>query len=92
MNNARRKEIRNVICELKKSEPDWDTIESELADILDEETEAMENIPESLQDTDRYQICEESIDYLDSAIGEINPEDPECAESIIDLLEQIDGI
>ena len=92
MNNARRKVIHGVIRVLKKTEPYWNMIESELTDILDEETEAMENIPESLQDTDRYQICEESIDYLDSAIGEIDPEDPECAETIIGILEQIDGI
>ena len=92
MNNARRKAIRNVISQLKKPDPNWNMIESELNSILDEETDAMDNIPESLQDTDRYQICEESIDYLDSAIGEIDPEDPECAETIIDILEQIDGI
>lgn len=81
-----------MIHELEKPEPNWTLVESELSDVLDEETEAMENIPESLQDTDRYQICEESIDFLDSAIGEIDPEDPECAESIIDLLRQIDGV
>lgn len=81
-----------MIHELEKPEPNWILVESELSDVLDEETEAMENIPESLQDTDRYQICEESIDFLDSAIGEIDPEDPECAESIIDLLRQIDSI
>ena len=92
MNNARRGAIRDVICELEKENPDWNMIESELTDILDEETEAMENIPESLQDTDRYQICEESVDYLDSAISEIDPDDPECAETIINILEQIDGI
>ena len=56
MNNARRKVIHGVIRELKKTEPYWNMIESELTDILDEETEAMENIPESIQDTDRYQI------------------------------------
>ena len=81
-----------MIRELKKPGPDWNMIESELTDILDEESEAIENIPESLQDTDRYQVCEESIDYLDNAIGEIDPEDPECAETIIGILEQIDGI
>ena len=92
MNNARRKAIRSVIRELGGAKPNWSMVESELSNILDEETEAMENIPESLQDTERYQICEESIDFLDSAIGEIDPENPECAESIIDLLQQIDGI
>ena len=92
MNNARRKVIRGVIRELKKPGPDWNMIESELTDILDEESETIENIPESLQDTDRYQVCEESIDYLDNAIGEIDPEDPECAETIIGILEQINGI
>ena len=92
MNNARRKAIRNVISQIEKPDPNWNMIESELNSILDEETDAMDNILESLQDTDRYQICEESIDYLDSAIGEIDPEDPECADTIIGILEQIDGI
>ncbi len=84
--------IRSVIKRLREPSPDWTSIEVDLNDLLDEETEAMENIPESLQDSDRYQVCEESVDLLDEALGEINSEDPECAETIIGLLGQIDGV
>lgn len=92
MNNARRKMIRAIIKRLQGPSPDWTSIESDLNDLLDEETDAMDNIPDSLQDTDRYQICEESVEYLDEAIGYIEPEDPDSAENVITALRQIDGI
>lgn len=92
MNNNRRKVIRAVIKELKSNEPDFDAIESDLTDVLDEETEAMENTPESLQDTDRYSIMEESCDLLQEAIDEIDPDDADCIATIVKLLEQIDGV
>lgn len=92
MNNTRRRAIRNVIKLLRGPSPDFDYIESELSDILDEETDAIENIPENLQETERYQIAEDSIDYLDEAINAIDPDDEGCAEEIIKILEQIDGV
>lgn len=84
--------IRAIIKRLQGPSPDWTSIESDLNDLLDEETDAMDNIPDSLQDTDRYQICEESVEYLDEAIGYIEPEDPDSAENVITALRQIDGI
>ena len=84
--------IRAIIKRLQGPSPDWTSIESDLNDLLDEETDAMDNIPDSLQDTDRYQICEESVEYLDEAIGYIEPEDPDSAENVIAALRQIDGV
>ena len=92
MNNARRKAIRGIIRSIEKGNPNWNMIESELYNILDEETYAMENIPESLQDSDRYITCEESVGYLDDAIGCIDPEDEDAAENVINALAQIDGV
>lgn len=92
MNNARRARIRRVIKAMKGGLPDWDAIEVELNDLLDEEQEAMDNIPESLQDSDRYYIAEESVEYLEDAVGSIDPDDEDAAQSIIDILEQIDGV
>lgn len=92
MNNARRKAIRNVIKMLKGSPVDWECVETELSDVLDEESEAMDNIPENLQDSDRYLVCEESVDYLEDAINSIDSENPECAAEVIEILEQIDGV
>lgn len=92
MNNKKRAAIRKVIAELKKTNSDFEWVEAELSDILDEEEEAMENTPDSLQDTDRYAVMEESCDLLSEAISEINPDDVDCAEAVIELLEQIDGV
>lgn len=92
MNNARRKAIRAIIKRIEAGNPDWESIESELMDLMDEETDAMENIPESLQDTDRYITCEESVSYLDDAIGCIDPEDEDTSDNVINTLMMIDGI
>lgn len=92
MNNTRRKVIRTVIKELRTAEPDWDWVEAELNGLLSEESDALENIPESLQDTDRYMVCEESVDYLEEAHGYVDPDDEDAAKNVIEVLEQIDGI
>lgn len=99
MNNTRRRAIRKVMKELKSNAPNWDFIQSELSALLDEEQDALDNIPESLQDTDRYAIGEESVDYLEAAVAaaEVDPDDdPEviqdAVEEILDALNSIDGI
>lgn len=98
MNEARRRRIRKVIKAVSSPNQDWDAIQMELSDLLDEETEAMENIPESLQESDRYYICEESVDYLETALSaaDVDIDDPEsCLEAIdeiVDALSQIDGV
>ena len=92
MNNARRKAIRAIIKKIEAGNRDWESIESDLTDIMDEETDAMENIPESLQDTERYYTCEESVGYLDDAIGCIDPDDEDAAENVVKALSMIDGV
>ena len=98
MNDARRRRIRKIIKMVSNPNPEWDEIQMELSDLLDEETEAMENIPESMQDTQRYEICEESVDHLEAALSaaDVDEDDPdsvlEAIEEIIEELNQIDGI
>lgn len=45
---------------------------SSLEFILDEEQEAYDNYPESLQGTDRYERMESSIEFLENATDSIN--------------------
>lgn len=90
MNNARRKAIRAIIKKIEAGNRDWESIESGLTDIMDEETDAMENIPESLQDTERYYTCEESVGYLDDAIGCIDPDDEDAADNVVKALSLIE--
>lgn len=58
MNKTRRKIIQKAIGD----------IESVLQDVLDEEQEAFENMPENLQESERGQISQEAQENLESAI------------------------
>ena len=71
MNKKRRKQIQDAIIKL----------ESLVQDILDEEVEAFENMPESLQSSDNGIASEEAQDNLDAAI--------DALEEAISYLEEI---
>lgn len=92
MNNARRKAIRKVINELGKQSPDWEFVEDELNDVLMEEEEARDNMEEYFSETEKYQIVSDNCDCLQEAIDAIDPDDADCAVTIVEVLEQIDGI
>lgn len=92
MNNARRTVIRKMIEELQSSHPDWELIEDELNGVLEEEEEVRDNMEEHFSETERYQIISNNCDYLQEAIDEIDPDDPDCGEAVIESLQQIDGI
>lgn len=60
MNNTRRKQIQVIIDKLV-------ALQEDLERIQDEEQEAFDNIPESLWETERYEMNEEAIENLDTA-------------------------
>lgn len=62
MNKARRNRIADVQTQLEALKQDIDAI-------LSEEQEAYDNMPESLQESERGQAMQEAIDALESAIG-----------------------
>lgn len=72
--------IRTSIESLKKN---IDDAQSKLETIKDEEEEAMNNMPESLQGTERYEKCENAVDDLSDAIDSLI-EYSESLDSIID--------
>lgn len=59
MNNSRRKRISKIADALNELKGQIDE--------LYEEQEAFENIPESLQGTERYEVAENAVDMLESA-------------------------
>jgi len=61
MNNKRRKNLNNLI---KKTQELKDILEA----LKDEEEEYKENIPENLQNSERYNISENACDNLDYAM------------------------
>lgn len=68
MNNLRRKAIKAAIAKLEALQEDFNILKEEIENIMDEEQEAMDNVPESLQETDRYYAMEEAVDNLTYAV------------------------
>jgi len=64
MNNERRKEIARIIGELQQ-------LQSDIENVLGEEQDAFDNMPEGLQQSDRGQAAENAIDELESATSAV---------------------
>lgn len=64
MNNLRRKQIDLIISKLEESK-------SELETLLEEEQEAFDNLPDSLQDSEKGEKAQEAISNLEDAISNI---------------------
>lgn len=60
MNNARRKRICKIADALNE-------LKSQIDELHSEEEEVLDNIPESLHGTERYEIAENAVDMLESA-------------------------
>lgn len=74
MNKARRKWLGDIIAQLTERKDD-------LESVRDEEQEAYDNLPESIQYAERGEAMSDTISDIDSAIGDL--------ESIIDTLQDI---
>ena len=74
MNARRRKQIEKLI-------PLLEDIQSDIEMIKDGEQEALDNTPESLQESERYQISEEAVDNLDCAWDSV--------QEVIDYLQEV---
>ena len=65
MNNQRRVRVDDVIEKLRN-------IQSEIGDILSEEGEYRDNIPENLQGSEKYENAENNCDNLQNAIDQVD--------------------
>lgn len=65
MNKQRRETIRRAIGFLERAH-------SLLQDALYEERDAMENIPENLQSSDRYEEMDRAVDSLEDAVSSLD--------------------
>ena len=75
MNEKRRNTLRNAMDLLTRASIIVDSV-------CDEESDAMDNIPENLQGTERYEAMEDAIDCLNEASEKIE-EARECIEQAI---------
>lgn len=76
MNNARRKEIDKLTAQIEE-------IKEVIEALRDEEQEAFDNMPESLQDGERGEKMQSAIDALEYAADDLQ----ECLDHLSDASE-----
>ena len=74
MNKARRAKLNAIINALND-------LRSDLELVHDEEQDVMDNMPESLQESERYERMEEAVDNMDDALSSLEDavDSLECA-------------
>lgn len=77
MNKLRRKELTRIAAELEK-------LFDDLCAVVSEEEEAYENLPESLQESERGEAMSEAAGELDSIAAELD----ELRERIESMVEE----
>ncbi len=78
MNRIRRKSLRTILGQMDELSTVLETVKEALQDVLNEEQEAYDNLPEGLQESDRGQQMQEYIDALEGvadSLGELDIED-----------------
>lgn len=81
MNKDRRKAIQSVISKIHELEETMTDILDEIETIKNEEEEYLNNIPENLQTSARYETAENAVSELESAFNDF--------ESAKDSLDEI---
>lgn len=78
MNRIRRKSLKVILGQMEELSAVLETVKEALQDVLNEEQEAYDNLPEGLQEADRGQQMQEYIEALESVVdslGELDIED-----------------
>lgn len=87
MNRERRSRIRGLIKAFKDlSSTIQNDLSSQVQDLHDLEEEAFDNMPESMQDSDRGTAMQDAMDELQSAVG-LCSEASDAIDSIVDSLQ-----
>ena len=86
MNAQRRKALKAVVKKLEALDELRQEVKEMLEAVRDEESEALANMPEGLQESERGQQMQEYIDTMDSAMDDLDMMD---VESIWDQLNDI---
>ena len=88
MNKMRRKELAKIVAKLEALEALRQEIQEELEAVMEEEQEALDNMPESLQDSEKGQEMQEYIEAMESALDDLDLFD---IDSIRDQIDDIVG-
>lgn len=77
MNILRRKRLAEILSSIED-------LKSDLEDVLFEEEEYRDNIPENLQGSTRYEVADEACDSIQSAI--------DALDEATDYITEIEGV
>lgn len=88
MNKARRKDLAQVVRMLEELDALREEIRERLASVQEEEEEAFDNLPESLQESERGEQMKEYIYTMEEVTGELDLFD---VEDLADQLREIIG-
>lgn len=86
MNVAKRKALRAVVARLEELDAMREEIREQLSGIIEEEQESLENLPESIQASERGEQMQEYIDAMENVTGEL---DLMPLEELMDQLREI---
>lgn len=86
MNKARRASLKLALTKIETLTACIEEIKEDLQSVLDEEEEAYENLPESLQESERGQQMQEYIEALEAAVDSLDEFD---AEELYSSIEEI---
>ena len=84
MNKDRRKAISALVEDIAKIAGQVDDFRSGVESVRDDEQEAFDNLPESLQEGDRGQVSQEAIDALEEALFTLEDIDFDAITSALD--------
>lgn len=65
MNNARREKLRGAVAKLSD-------VHSIVYAVCDTEQDSMDNMPENLQGTERFERMEDAVDHLNEALEKLD--------------------
>lgn len=68
MNKKRRKCIDSVILKINNLQDIIEELQQDIEDIAADEQDYLDNIPENLQSSERYEAGEEAVENLEAAI------------------------
>jgi predicted RNase H-like nuclease (RuvC/YqgF family) len=85
MNKQRRKELAAIIADFENLTQTIDHLRERIEAVKDEEQDAFDNLPESLQEGERGQQMQTAIDAMDNAISDLETID---VDSITSSLEE----
>lgn len=94
MNNVRRKAISTIIHSItdlnEKFSASVDELRYEIEAVQDDEQEALDNMPESMEGSERYSAMESAIESLQSAMDSLDEAATALNESVSEAVSALE--